>query len=404
MKSSVTPSENCGRLMPKPVRQVPETIFASAGGQLILVGGRHWVRDLFSGAVPVAPGHTDTFRRNHAERTAWCIARGVGYAHWIFPDMVVVKRAELPFGEEIASLFETAYGGPVAGCHYPLDVMAADPAYTLRTDTHYSPTGCLRLADHVAAITAGLADPEHVVRVIATGNAEEGWAGDLGVQCDPPATETLVRLATPAGVATASNGVAAGNEGIFILLHNPAALSPTTEMIFGDSFFRALLVPLAHYFQQIVFCRSRFFHYEVVEAFAPDVVLAGTAERYLSSVTPDAARPHFFTYPLSQGRATKPDPGFAELWAAFVDRAALLPPPPHAPPQTDAVPPPPTDDAYTLEQTAFVLWWERTGRTLPERGDALSARWRDARAAHLDEAGRVIALLQGRGVTFRRAS
>lgn len=84
-----------------------------------------------------------------------------------------------------------------------------------------------------------------------------------------------------------------------------------------------LLPELSRDWRQIVFCRTQFFHAEMVAAVAPDDILTGLAERYFASTRPDAERPHFLAYPLMLGRAMAPDPDFPALWDQLIDRRRL---------------------------------------------------------------------------------
>ena len=161
---------------------VPDHIFAAASGQLLLVGGRHWVRGLFDGTAPVRSDVIETFWLNFEARRAWCASHGIRFSHWVFPEMVVLKRHEVPFGGTIRSVFDSAFGGigRTPQCHYPLEVITNNPSNMLKTDTHYSPVGNLRLADHMAATITGLSDSEHVARSVSAGSTQDGWVGDLG--------------------------------------------------------------------------------------------------------------------------------------------------------------------------------------------------------------------------------
>ncbi|WP_386260645.1 methyltransferase domain-containing protein [Sulfitobacter aestuariivivens] len=163
---------------------------------------------------------------------------------------------------------------------------------------------------------------------------QEDFSGDLGRKFTPPVTEPRERLrGAVMRKRIGSNGMKGGNNGILILLESPDALTDKTLLIFGDSFFRQLLHHLCFFYRRVIFCRTRFFHYEMVDAFQPDHIFCGVAERYLSDVLPDDERPHFLAYPLVLGRAIEPDPLFPALWQKFVAPGSLT----HAP-QSDAVP------------------------------------------------------------------
>jgi hypothetical protein len=194
-----------------------------------------------------------------------------------------------------------------------------------KTDTHYSAIGNLAITKEIgAAMFPDLAQvgSSKIAHCIVE---QDTFSGDLGRKLSPSPTETTWLLATPPFPFTVgSNGVQGGNDGICMLIRSPQSLSTKKLLIFGDSFFRAMLPMLAVFYRSIVFCRTRFFHYELIEAVNPDHVLCGIAERYLSQCLADAKRPHFLSYPYLTGRPTSPDPAFSALWSEEIDQRKLL--------------------------------------------------------------------------------
>ena len=81
---------------------------------------------------------------------------------------------------------------------------------------------------------------------------------------------------------------------------------------------------MSFFYAEIVFCRTRFFHYEILKGFSPDIVFSGIAERYFSKCDMDEDRPNFFTYPLIKQKMLKPNEGFSDLFSEFFDMKKLL--------------------------------------------------------------------------------
>ena len=309
-----------GQIIPPDIRRMPD-------GRLVLVGGNHNVQTMFAadgaGADPAAVA---VFLANHAARGGWCAERGIGYGQWVFPDPIVFAEGFPP--GSVASVLERALPEAVrpAGIHYPLPLIAGHPDRQCMTDTHYSPIGGMHVAADVARILLGVDPTPTVDRLTAELSEPASHVGDLGVQCTPPIAEMRARQPHLPGIRSATNGVQAGNMGIIQLVDSPNALTERTLLIFGDSFFRSLLPELARYRRSIVFCRTPFFHEEMVAAIAPHDIVTGLAERYFATTRPDAERPHFLAYPLMLGRATNPDAAFPALWTRLVDGARLARP------------------------------------------------------------------------------
>lgn len=310
----------------------PESdVLEGLDGYLFLSGGRHHTLSLFTGEKRIARASVAAFHDNITARAAFCQARGITYSACIFPDKIHALRRWLPGSSRISSLYLREYAGKAPSADapeacYPIAVLDGCTDHFTRTDTHYSIPGDIAVARHLLERDR----PETVAaldRAIAPFLSERhDFAGDLGRKLTPHRTETTIALdiARLPPVEIAGNGVETGNDGLLILHKAPDAVTSETLLIFGDSFFRHLLPMLTLVFGKVVFCRTRFFHSEIVEAIAPDVIWTGQAERYLSRCAPDAERPHFLSYPLVRGKTLTPDPGLPALWDEMIDADKLL--------------------------------------------------------------------------------
>ena len=146
----------------------------------------------------------------------------------------------------------------------------------------------------------------------------ETRSGDLALHFDPARTETFELLAGRWRVLALGNGLSAGNDGILDILISRDAVFSKRLLVFGDSFLRQMLTMLSRFFAEIVFCRTRFFHTEMMELLRPDVVLTGNVERYLSSVPSDRERPFFLNYPGLMQRSLQPNKLFWEILDAMM--------------------------------------------------------------------------------------
>lgn len=300
-------------------------------GYLFLSGGHHGVFSYFTGDHDPTPGSPEVFLANMEGRAKYYDHTDRVFRMVVFPEKCVALQSKVMIDADFTSLYERCYADLIKGStfadrmRYPLLQLNEKTAAFSLTDTHYAALG-------------NLAVTRSIVADLFPGSAEAGFAtiegrickktqvcGDLGRKFDPPYIEdTLGMNGRPVPVTMASNGVKGGNDGICVLVSSPEALSDKTLLIYGDSFFRQILPMLAVFYRRIIFCRTRFFHYEMIEGFKPDHVFCGLAERYLSGCLPDSARPNFLSYPFLLGRPTAPDPDFPALWKDFVEREALI--------------------------------------------------------------------------------
>lgn len=312
------------QINPRTTHQIPDNITVGEDGRLVLVGGRHNVANMFKNGSPVASNETiRIFVDNHDRRTAYTRDRGISYSQWVFPDPILFGGAMKQ--ETFRSIFEASLppAGRPSGIEYPISVLDGHPDRQSRTDSHYSWIGGMYLAAEVARKTLSLDPTDELHELYEKVGEPEIYTGDLGVQCRPVISEYRARPPRLHGIRSASNGVAAGNMGIIQLVTSEKSKTERTLLIFGDSFFRSLLPELARYWRTIVFCRTQFFHDEMVSAVRPDDILSGLAERYFATTEPDSKRPHFLAYPLLMGRSMSPDEGFSALWGELVDSHAL---------------------------------------------------------------------------------
>lgn len=91
-----------------------------------------------------------------------------------------------------------------------------------------------------------------------------------------------------AGVRFFSNSSAiSGNTNDIAIFCNKSPVFNKRVLIFGDSFFKGMLSIISSLFRDVVYLRSQYFHKEVATLMSPDIILTGSAERYLSKVNSD---------------------------------------------------------------------------------------------------------------------
>lgn len=308
-----------GRSWRKNVSEVPEGVSIASNGGLLLTGGAHEVLALMTGVKRPPESSPTIFWANDTARKAFCGKRNIAYSLVVFPDKLTTYGTILG-NENIGSLYLREYAQKNAAPEDPLYLDLDADDYFL-TDTHLSTKGLISAAGQIMARFGGdQGFYQHYTERLVDG---QHFVGDLGAKFNPRRSEMIdVAKGVNQGVQV-SNGMISGNDGAIDIVVNEYATSDRTVLIYGDSFFRQMLGPLSYFFKRIICVRTRYFHYECIDAIRPDIILAGCAERYLSRVYRDSDRPHFLSYPLNYGRAINPPPDFVKRWNELVDIRVL---------------------------------------------------------------------------------
>jgi len=357
---------------------IPKTVTEDSTGRLFLVGDERSVSDMFSGQQPPSQQTISNFHSNIEARADLCLERRLNYAHYVMPDPLVfypeMESPERQYMSYYRQYFERSGDGSVI--KYPLNDIRPYPDRQLKTDTHYSPLGYLHIAAKVASEMLEL-DTSAAIDDAVSNAVSKTYSGDLAVQCDPVPVETVLKPKQVAGLVYGSNGLEAGNTGIIDIVSSPNAMTERRLLIFGDSFFHGMLSELARYWGEIFFISTPFLHTRFVDAVAPDDVLSGMAERYLSKVSSDLDAPDPLSMPLTAGRKTSPTSGFGELFSKFVDVKRLN--------QSSKAPEaqfefwPSASSSSKIEETiGLILWMRQVGRNSGLTGQELSDAWADA--------------------------
>jgi hypothetical protein len=297
-----------------------EEIEIGTNETLFLIGGGHNVLKYFSEKSDIPETSIKNFYSNLKRRQNFCDKNEIIYKNFIFPDKLYVYKDLL--SHDIKSLYLNAYEKSeynvtdVKNTYLDSVIVNVENAF-YKTDTHLALTGN-------QAVTIAIVEdlfPEFIekfkIEIKENTKRKENFSGDLGIKFNPPKVENIMVYKKPSSVVMADNGLANGNDGIMVLVKNDNAISEKTLMIFGDSFFRAILPQLSFFYKKIIFCRSRYFHSEIIKGFQPDHIFTGIAERYFSRCFHDSQRPHFFTYSLVKAKTQSPDEEFSKLFSEF---------------------------------------------------------------------------------------
>ncbi|QPN65833.1 hypothetical protein [Synechococcus sp. CBW1006] len=288
-----------------------DLVLEGKDGFLFLSGGRHSPLRFAQASAAVKPESLRHFWANIQRRQAQLTRRGIRYAHLIAPDKHSVCQEVFPVEVQAYLGDEYLQAAPVEALRswvvYPRQLLADNYRQNCyRVDTHYRPSGTLLMTRELLVTTFG----EEGINL--TPNADHlqfkyqsNWSGDLGSKLSPARYEDCERIVLPRSISCYSNRLAGGNNGIIDLYINrnfitadakPAGLGRV--LVSGDSFGRDIARTLSLISQEVLFVRTPFLHVELVDAMKPDVVFTQNAERYLSGVSSDEARPVFFLYPF----------------------------------------------------------------------------------------------------------
>jgi len=290
---------------------------------IFLTGGNHSVLSFFNGLNKVDENSKKNFFSNISERQKYSLRRSIQYKHIVFPEKLYIHKTSHDF--DVKSLYRESYLDseyyinelPIL---YPDKSLFETTQAFLKTDTHLSNMACKNVTKD---ILIDIFSPDEVnnFELFVKLNLSDGKkiSGDLGRKYKEKIFEITQGFNKQSSLKIRSNGVQSGNDGILILLENNKALSDKVLLIFGDSFFRQLLPFMGFFFKKIVFCRTRFFHYELVKSIKPDIIFTGNAERYLSHVQNDLEREDFLLLPLLNDKEMKPDDGFGEMFKRMIN-------------------------------------------------------------------------------------
>lgn len=279
-------------------------------GVLFLGASIHRIAAHLTDEVDVAPSSIDAFAKNLQSRAGYCRDRGIGFRHVIFPDKASALSELFPL--PVRRTFTDRYRAVLTPQVLDLQaVLAGRPELFIPTDTHLGFEGMLESSLAVLSTIEGLDLTDTRRELEALRGTALTYPGDLGSKLDPVET-SLYHPVKWGGLRRFDNQVGA-NDGLCITVFNPARLRTGDDrrlLVFGDSFMERSLAMIGQYFSEVLFCRSRYFHPEMVEMFQPHEVITESAERYFSMVRLDEVAPRFLLMYGTRGSPYSEDRNF----------------------------------------------------------------------------------------------
>lgn len=300
----------------------------NADRELFLLSQRHETLKYWTGQKRATQKAISTFKQCLLARRRHAFASGAsGYLHIVAPDKHVVYEDVLPFKLEYSLGMEYQKNISKDIFLYPLEELksALPSRIYMKTDSHWAGYGNALIATLIAhrmgysedETSQGHSDLMENLKVTA-----ERHSGDLGRKLEPPEHESLSRIVPSWQVSQVEN-LTRGNEGTFSLFLSEHPKSRGKLLIFGDSFMFQSLPALSRYFKEILCCRSRNYHHELVTMSRPDFIVTENVERYLSSPGDDRTAPPFFLMAQLIGRDISYTPEAAAGIARFLSAGNL---------------------------------------------------------------------------------
>lgn len=300
---------------------VQNNVIIGDNNELYLASDRHFTIDLMLGNKEISGKSLENFSKNIETRSTIARRQKAQYIHMVAPDKHVVRRKNFPIRDFIAlgDIYRDHVGDKFI---YPVDELSesAVPTYSL-TDTHWNVFGQNIIAKKIAE-SFGFSKEESsagfdilqkcVVR------QEQPFVGDLGVKLSPPIDEVGFKMHPTWEILNWSNGIRSGNDGRINASYSRSPIARGRLVIFGDSFLAQTHAALSVFFREILFCRTRFLHHEIVVGARPDFILTANVERYLSNVSADSEAPPMLLMAALAGRPANCSTDDIEAIAAYL--------------------------------------------------------------------------------------
>ena len=107
-----------------------------------------------------------------------------------------------------------------------------------------------------------------------------------------------------------------GNTGDIGITYNPLSRTQRRLVLFGDSFIKTLIHLFAQDFRTILYIRGPYFQPDMIELFAPDVLITSETERYLAGVDHDNNGPSLLFESFRERADYKPSQDFQSALSA----------------------------------------------------------------------------------------
>lgn len=292
--------------------------------QLFLFEGNYNQFSYLSNQVSISESSKTNFLDNLRRRRRFAEERNLQYLHIVIPckPLVVRDKTPEPYRHNIRSLFLNTYAplfqnrDPLTEhVLYPLDSLIREQVQRdcyWANDTHINAAGQLCIHREIGKHIQDLSTTFPLLRI-----TEEPRQGDLGIMLGN--SEPLPSLCFPwtGELLNYSNtSELPGNTGDIVITHNPLSRTNRRLVLFGDSFIKTMLHLFAQDFRTILYIRGPYFQPDMIELFAPDVLITSETERYLAGVDNDNNGPSLLFESFRERSDYKPSQDFQSALSA----------------------------------------------------------------------------------------
>ena len=303
---------------------VINNVLIGDSNHLFLFEGNYNQFSYLSNQESVCANSKTNFLDNLQGRRCFADQLNIPYLHVIIPCKPLVLREKVPnpYRWSIRSLFLHTYA-PHFSNHEPLKEHVVYPLASLireqtqrdcywANDTHINAAGQLCVYREIGKHIPDLSTTFPLLRI-----AEEPRQGDLGLMLGN--AEPFPSLCFPwtGELLNYSNSQSLpGNRGDIVITHNPLSKTKRRLVLLGDSFIKTMLHLFAHDFVTILYIRGPYFQADMIELFAPDVLITSETERYLAGVDNDNNGPSLLFESFLERADYKPSQDFQSALSA----------------------------------------------------------------------------------------
>ncbi|WP_311269007.1 hypothetical protein [Sphingobium sp. WCS2017Hpa-17] len=301
--------------------EIKNGVIIGKKGELFLADGQHRPLDFITGKVDVSEASIMNFQANLVARAEHAAGCGARHVHLVAPDKHTVLKDSFPIDDPIilGDIYRQRVRAPFL---FPTEKLREleHGGYGF-ADTHWNWRGRLAAVEDVVL---GLGLDETMVREQVEALTKlirpraEDVAGDLGKRFKPPITQANETLAVNWKVHKFDNQVTSGNDGRMNLLISEHPNAQGRIVIFGDSFIAQALSLFTAFFRDILFCRTQYYHKEIMVGARPNYVLTENVERYLSNVRPDEEAPPLLLMAMLRGNPVNYEKKDLEAFSAVL--------------------------------------------------------------------------------------
>lgn len=268
-------------------KKIINDVVIGLNDNLFLFQGNHCQFDYLLQKKVIENKAVDLFFKNYSNRNQYCSKRAIKYLHIVFPSKPVLMTDYIPAElSNIKSLFLTYFSNKYDNIIYPIDLCMEEDNPCFKYDTHTTDSFNFCVINQILRAI----DCPAIAKSDFTINQKQ-YCGDLYVKVKDELSlkpEMSSFFEPNYKFLITSNGKCINkNTNNIVIMHNKSAMTEERLLIFGDSYMKNSLKFFSKIFTDVVYVRTKYFHYDLVDLMNPSCVISENAERYLASISSD---------------------------------------------------------------------------------------------------------------------